>query len=126
MSIRGSSEQIDGQTVLTIAGKVDTAMAAAQFEYLIAHAPGCGRLVLDLTDVSAFGRAGAAVLARTSRGDERGLAVVIGERHDAVLRAAETASIMIRVRLFDSLEYALAAAESNSATHRSASRYGDS
>jgi hypothetical protein len=82
--MRSSYHQVDDVVVLTIAGAIDTHAAAVEFEYLLAHVPGAGHLVLDLTEVTALGTTGLTVLARAAPGDEH---VVIGERHDVVLRA---------------------------------------
>jgi ABC-type transporter Mla MlaB component len=84
--MRSSYHQVDDVVVLTIAGAIDTHAAAVEFEYLLAHVPGAGHLVLDLAEVTALGTTGLTVLARAAPGDEH---VVIGERHDVVLRAGD-------------------------------------
>jgi anti-anti-sigma regulatory factor len=53
--MRSSYHQVDDVVVLTIAGAIDTHAAAVEFEYLLAHVPGAGHLVLDLAEVTALG-----------------------------------------------------------------------
>ena len=65
--MRSSYHQVDDVVVLTIAGAIDTHAAAVEFEYLLAHVPGAGHLVLDLAEVTALGTTGLTVLARGTR-----------------------------------------------------------
>lgn len=108
--MRSELHHVDGATVLTIAGDVRTPATAVELEYLLAHLPDLETLVLDLAEVTALGTAGLSVLARAAARTEHGLVIVIGEQHDVVLRAVESAHLLSSVRLFDTLEHALRAA----------------
>jgi len=102
----------DGAAVLTVAGAIDSPASARELARLLCrHSDGSDRLVLDMVDVTALGSAALTVLAEhAARLDYRGsLVIVIGERHDVVLRAVEKAQLLATLRLFDSVEHALAA-----------------
>ncbi|HEX4360989.1 MAG TPA: STAS domain-containing protein [Pseudonocardia sp.] len=108
-----SHRYVDGAVVLTVSGAVDSPTAVRELERLLfRHGDSGDRLVLDMIDVTALGSAALALLAgAASRLDYRGSQViVIGERHDVVLRAVEKAQLLTTLRLFDSVEHALAAA----------------
>jgi len=107
-----SHRYVDGAVVLTVSGAVDSPAAVRELERLLfRHGDSGDRLVLDMIDVTALGSAALTVLAgHAARLDYRGsLVIVIGERHDVVLRAVEKAQLLATLRLFDSVEHALAA-----------------
>jgi len=96
-------------TVVTVSGAVDTAGAARLERILAPKSMYRTRLVVDMSEVTLLGPAGLAVLAEAaSRLDNRPLAVVVGDRHDAVLCAIENAQLQQTLRLFDTSEHAIA------------------
>jgi len=108
-----SHRYVDGAAVLTVSGAIDSPASARELDRLLGrHGDGGDRLVLDMVEVTALGPAALAALAgAASRIEYRGgLVIVIGERHDVVLRAVEKAQLLAILRLFDSVEHALAAA----------------
>jgi anti-anti-sigma factor len=103
---------VDGAAVLTVSGAIDSPASATELDRLLCrHGDGGARLVLDMVDVTALGSPALTVLAEhASRMFFRGsIVIVIGERHDVVLRAVEKAQLLATLRLFDSVEHALAA-----------------
>jgi anti-anti-sigma factor len=98
-------------TVVTVSGAVDTAGAARLERILAPKSMYRTRLVVDMSEVTLLGPAGLAVLAEAaSRLDNqhRLLAVVVGDRHNAVLHAIENAQLQQTLRLFDTSEHAIA------------------
>ncbi|HEX4246366.1 MAG TPA: STAS domain-containing protein [Pseudonocardia sp.] len=107
-----SHRYVDGAAVLTVSGAIDSPASARELDRLLRrHSDGADHLVLDMVEVTALGPVALAVLAeRAMRADSRGsIVIVIGERHDVVLRAVEKARLLATLRLFDSVEHALAA-----------------
>jgi anti-sigma B factor antagonist len=103
----------NGINVVTMGGRIDDA-AAWRLEHALAGLePSSTGLVLDMSEVSFLGGAGLTILADTAaRLRENGelFAIVIGECFDAVLHAIERTPLHQDVRLFDTVDHALAAA----------------
>jgi anti-sigma B factor antagonist len=103
----------DEINVVTMGGRIDDAAAWRLERALAGLEPSRTGLVLDMTEVSFLGTAGLMILADTAaRLRENGelFAIVIGERFDAVLHAIEQTSVHQDIRLFDTVDHALAAA----------------
>ena len=100
-------------TVVSVSGAIDTAGAARLERMLGPKSMYRTRLVVDMSEVSFLGPAGLAVLAAAaSRLDNqhRPLGIIVGDRHDAVLRAIEKAKLQQTLRLFDTSNHAIAGA----------------
>lgn len=102
----------DGTDVVTMRGRIDDA-AASWLEQTLAVRQSRTALILDMSEVSFLGAAGLTILANTAvrlRENDELFAIVIGERFDAVLHAIERTSLHRDIRLFDTVDHALAAA----------------
>jgi anti-anti-sigma factor len=102
-----SARVVNGCTVLTVSGSIHGA-DAARLQLLLRPATG---LVLDLREVTFLDPVGLDVLADVaSRFADQPwpLAIVIGNRHQQVLRVIEDAHLQA-LRLFDTVEHAVAA-----------------
>jgi anti-anti-sigma regulatory factor len=126
--MHSSRRIIDGASIVTVAGAIETDGDAAALDRLLAQLDAStDRVVLDVVEVTALGLAGVTVLAdAAARMDERGqpVTIVIGEHHDSVLRAVEKAKVLSRLRLFDTVEHALAARPGRRGARRERRREG--
>jgi anti-sigma B factor antagonist len=111
--MQGLARVTDGTNVVTLRGRIDDAAASRLGQTLAVRGPAGTGLILDMSEVSFLGAAGITILADTAvRLRENGelFAIVIGERFDAVLHAIERTSLHRDIRLFDTVDHALAAA----------------
>jgi anti-anti-sigma factor len=103
-----SARVANGCTVLTISGSINKA-DASRLKLLLGSPTS---LVVDMREITFLGPAGLDVLADAAAklaDHPWPLAIAIGDDHAQVLRAIQDANLQQTLRLFDTVEHALAA-----------------
>jgi anti-sigma B factor antagonist len=109
--MKWSSQVANGSTLLTVCGSIDKT-DASRLKLLMRPKGGSASLVLDLSEVTFLGPAGLDVLADAASqvaDSTLPLAIVVGDCGAQVRRAIEDANLQQSLRLFSTVEHALAA-----------------
>ncbi|HEY2099639.1 MAG TPA: STAS domain-containing protein [Pseudonocardia sp.] len=109
--MKWSSRAANGGTLLTVCGSIDKT-DASRLKLLMRPKGVSASLVLDLSEVTFLGPAGLDVLADTAAhlaDSASPLAIVVGGCDAQVRRAIEDAHLQQPLRLFSTVEHALAA-----------------